>query len=73
MRHFRYLANESLEFLQLKYIVLSFRVQELQTLLTFAGVNRNGKKMDLQSRALDLLKTRLDDVKNKVREIYRQA
>lgn len=57
----------------LQNFVLYFRVQELQTLLTFANCNRVGKKIDLQSRALELLKTRLNDVKDKVREIYDAA
>lgn len=53
--------------------MLYFRVQELQTLLTYANVNRVGKKIELQTRALELLKTRLNDVKDKVREIYEAA
>lgn len=53
--------------------MLYFRVQELQTLLTYANCNRDGKKIELQTRALELLKTRLDEVKEKVREIYDAA
>lgn len=65
--------EKSLTTLFLQNFVLYFRVQELQTLLTYANCNRVGKKIDLQSRALDLLKTRLNDVKDKVREIYEAA
>uniref|UniRef100_A0A336M5L0 CSON004391 protein n=1 Tax=Culicoides sonorensis TaxID=179676 RepID=A0A336M5L0_CULSO len=73
MRRTRGQQNQSAEFLELKNCVLYFRVQELQTLLTYANCNRIGKKIELQTRALELLKTRLDDVKGKVREIYEAA
>ncbi|XP_063700480.1 E3 SUMO-protein ligase PIAS2-like isoform X2 [Culicoides brevitarsis] len=73
MRRTRGQQNQSPEFLELKNFVLYFRVQELQILLQYANINRVGKKIDLQSRALDLLKTRMNDVKDKVREIYEAA
>lgn len=54
-------------------MVAFFRVSELQTLLAHANVNKLGKKIDLQNRAFDLLKTSLPELKDKVREIYKAA
>ncbi|RWS23058.1 E3 SUMO-protein ligase PIAS2-like protein [Leptotrombidium deliense] len=52
---------------------MSFRVTELQMLLTFAGKNRNGKKNELQTRALELLKRGqlTVSIQNKIQELYK--
>ncbi|XP_059474591.1 E3 SUMO-protein ligase PIAS2 isoform X2 [Neocloeon triangulifer] len=56
----------------LKSMILSFRVSELQTLLQHAGKNRSGRKCDLQHRALDLLKSRnVSHYQKKIKELYR--
>ncbi|CAB3379828.1 Hypothetical predicted protein [Cloeon dipterum] len=55
----------------LKSMILSFRVSELQTLLQHAGKNRSGRKCDLQHRALDLLKSRnASHYQKKIQELY---
>ncbi|XP_043277598.1 E3 SUMO-protein ligase PIAS4 isoform X2 [Venturia canescens] len=52
-------------------MVLSFRVSELQMLLGFAGRNKSGRKNELQSRALELLRLRSHPVQLKIRELYK--
>ncbi|XP_034941887.1 E3 SUMO-protein ligase PIAS2 isoform X2 [Chelonus insularis] len=52
-------------------MVLSFRVSELQMLLGFAGRNKSGRKNELQTRALELLKLRSHPVQLKIRELYK--
>lgn len=52
-------------------MVLTFRVSELQVLLGFAGRNKSGRKDQLQSRALDLLKLRSAPIHMKIRELYK--
>ncbi|XP_065342228.1 E3 SUMO-protein ligase PIAS2 isoform X2 [Cloeon dipterum] len=55
----------------LKSMILSFRVSELQTLLQHAGKNRSGRKCDLQHRALELLKSRnASHYQKKIQELY---
>ncbi|GFS72398.1 hypothetical protein NPIL_505771 [Nephila pilipes] len=51
-------------------MVRGFRVSDLQSLLTYAGRNKGGKKYDLQNRALDLIKLRSAAVDVKIREIH---
>ncbi|XP_058802189.1 E3 SUMO-protein ligase PIAS3 isoform X2 [Phymastichus coffea] len=52
-------------------MVLSFRVSELQMLLGFAGRNKSGRKNELQTRALELLRLRSHPVELKIRELYK--
>ncbi|XP_046752380.1 E3 SUMO-protein ligase PIAS2 isoform X1 [Diprion similis] len=52
-------------------MVLSFRVSELQMLLGFAGRNKSGRKNELQTRALELLRLRSHPVQLKIRDLYR--
>ena len=40
-------------------------------LLGFAGHNKNGKKHELQSRALELVKIRSTPIQNKIRELHK--
>ncbi|XP_066594390.1 E3 SUMO-protein ligase PIAS1 [Prorops nasuta] len=56
---------------ELENMVLSFRVSELQMLLGFAGRNKSGRKTELQTRALELLRIRSHPVQLKIRELYK--
>ncbi|KAH0954009.1 hypothetical protein HN011_006877 [Eciton burchellii] len=57
---------------ELENMVLSFRVSELQMLLGFAGRNKSGRKNELQSRALELLRLRSHPaVRLKIHELYK--
>ncbi|XP_041372935.1 E3 SUMO-protein ligase PIAS2-like isoform X3 [Gigantopelta aegis] len=57
----------------LKHMVMSFRVSELQVLLGFAGRNKSGRKQELLQRALQLVqKGTTMPVQIKIRELYRQ-
>ncbi|KAG7202859.1 hypothetical protein KM043_010009 [Ampulex compressa] len=56
---------------ELENMVLSFRVSELQMLLGFAGRNKSGRKNELQTRALELLRLRSHPVQLKIRELYK--
>ncbi|CAB4069518.1 unnamed protein product [Lepeophtheirus salmonis] len=57
----------------LKHMILTFRVSELQMLLGFAGRNKNGKKHELQGRALELVKIRSSPMQAKIRELYKAS
>nr|XP_044998906.1 E3 SUMO-protein ligase PIAS2 isoform X7 [Jaculus jaculus] len=58
---------------ELRNMVSSFRVSELQVLLGFAGRNKSGRKHDLLMRALHLLKSGCSPaVQIKIRELYRR-
>jgi len=57
----------------LRQMILSFRVNDLQVLLSFAGKNRQGRKEELLSRALDLVKLRSVPLQAKIREIYKAS
>ncbi|KAF8782165.1 E3 SUMO-protein ligase PIAS1 like protein [Argiope bruennichi] len=61
------MANADVE---LSKMIRAFRVSDLQSLLSYAGRNKGGKKYDLQNRALDLLKLRSSAIEMKIREIY---
>jgi hypothetical protein len=56
---------------ELKNMVMTFRVSELQMLLGFAGRNKTGRKTDLQARALELIRIRSTTIPAKIRELYR--
>ncbi|KAM6230159.1 E3 SUMO-protein ligase PIAS2 isoform 1-T1 [Porphyrio hochstetteri] len=61
------------DFEELRNMVSSFRVSELQVLLGFAGRNKSGRKHDLLMRALQLLKSGCSPaVQIKIRELYRR-
>nr|XP_033790841.1 E3 SUMO-protein ligase PIAS2 isoform X2 [Geotrypetes seraphini] len=61
------------DFEELRNMVSSFRVSELQVLLGFAGRNKSGRKHDLVMRALHLLKSGCSPaVQIKIRELYRR-
>ncbi|CAH1796045.1 unnamed protein product, partial [Owenia fusiformis] len=58
---------------ELKHMVMSFRVSELQVLLGFAGRNKTGKKQELLQRALQLVQKGCSTpVQIKIRELYRR-
>jgi hypothetical protein len=48
----------------------SFRCQDLANLLAYAGQSKNGKKMELYDRCLNILKKGNANVQLKIREIY---
>jgi len=52
-----------------KSMVSSFRMAELQSLMVFAGKSKAGKKSDLQSRAVDLVKLNSSDINLKIIEL----
>ncbi|XP_018906959.1 E3 SUMO-protein ligase PIAS2 isoform X2 [Bemisia tabaci] len=56
---------------ELRSMLMSFRVSELQMLLGYAGGNKTGRKTELQARAIELLKTRSTPVLLKIRELYK--
>ena len=52
---------------------MSFRVSELQVLLGFAGRNKSGRKHELLTKALQLLKSGCSPaVQMKIKELYRR-
>lgn len=57
----------------LREMILTLRVPELQLLLGFAGRNKQGKKNELQSRALDLVKIRSTPLQAKIRELHKAS
>ncbi|XP_048737582.2 E3 SUMO-protein ligase PIAS2-like isoform X3 [Ostrea edulis] len=58
---------------ELKHMVMSFRVSELQVLLGYAGRNKTGRKTELLSRALQLLQKGCSvPIQIKIRELYNQ-
>ncbi|KFM61605.1 E3 SUMO-protein ligase PIAS1, partial [Stegodyphus mimosarum] len=56
--------------LELQKMVRGFRVSDLQSLLSYAGRNKGGKKYDLQNRALDLIKLHSASIDMKIRELH---
>ncbi|XP_029634642.1 E3 SUMO-protein ligase PIAS2 isoform X3 [Octopus sinensis] len=57
----------------LKHMIMSFRVSELQVLLGFAGKSKSGRKQELLQRALGLVSRVCSiPVQIKIRELYRQ-
>ncbi|XP_041691896.2 E3 SUMO-protein ligase PIAS2 isoform X1 [Coregonus clupeaformis] len=62
------------EFEELRSMVSSFRVSELQVLLGFAGRNKSGRKHELLLRVLHLLKNASCSpaVQIKIKELYRR-
>jgi hypothetical protein len=60
---------------ELKNMLLTFRVSELQMLLGYAGQNKTGRKTELQARAIELLKNKsiphLAQIHAKIRELYK--
>ncbi|XP_056401813.1 E3 SUMO-protein ligase PIAS3 isoform X2 [Hyla sarda] len=61
------------ELAELKHMVMSFRVSELQVLLGFAGRNKCGRKHELLSKALHLVKSGGNlTLLMKIKELYRR-
>ncbi|KAJ1210896.1 hypothetical protein NDU88_006258 [Pleurodeles waltl] len=61
------------DFSELRNMVSSFRVSELQVLLGYAGRNKSGRKHELLVRALHLLKSGCSPaVQIKIKELYRR-
>lgn len=56
---------------ELRSMLVTFRVSELQMLLGFAGRNKSGRKNELQQRALELLKVRSHPIQQKIRDLYK--
>nr|CAD7398244.1 unnamed protein product [Timema cristinae] len=52
-------------------MILSFSVSQLQALLDYAGRNKSGRKTELQSRAVDLLKLHSTPVNMKIKALYK--
>ncbi|KAK6317677.1 hypothetical protein J4Q44_G00109680 [Coregonus suidteri] len=58
---------------ELKQMVMSLRVSELQVLLGYAGRNKHGRKHELLTKALHLLKAGCSPaIQMKVKELYRR-
>uniref|UniRef100_A0A3B4A5N4 Uncharacterized protein n=1 Tax=Periophthalmus magnuspinnatus TaxID=409849 RepID=A0A3B4A5N4_9GOBI len=58
---------------ELKQMVMSLRVSELQVLLGYAGRNKHGRKHELLTKALHLLKAGCSAaVQMKIKELYRR-
>lgn len=58
---------------QLKHMVLCFRVSELQVLLGFSGRNKSGRKHELLTKVLYMLRTGCSPgVQMKIKELYRR-
>uniref|UniRef100_A0A3P9LKN6 Protein inhibitor of activated STAT, 1a n=1 Tax=Oryzias latipes TaxID=8090 RepID=A0A3P9LKN6_ORYLA len=58
---------------ELKQMVMSLRVSELQVLLGYAGRNKHGRKHELLTKALHLLKSGCSPaVHMKIKELYRR-
>ncbi|GLH13701.1 E3 SUMO-protein ligase PIAS1 [Gryllus bimaculatus] len=55
---------------ELECIVMSFRVPELQALMSFAGYQKTGVKKDLQAKAIELVRLRSPRIAIKVKQIY---
>lgn len=60
-------------FVSFKQMVMSLRVSELQVLLGYAGRNKHGRKHELLTKALHLLKAGCSPaVQMKIKELYRR-
>ncbi|XP_062897879.1 E3 SUMO-protein ligase PIAS3-like isoform X2 [Mobula hypostoma] len=58
---------------ELKHMVMSFRVSELQVLLGFSGRNKSGRKHELLTKVLHMLKTGCSPaVQMKIKDLYRR-
>ncbi|XP_041965969.1 E3 SUMO-protein ligase PIAS1 isoform X1 [Alosa pseudoharengus] len=58
---------------ELKQMVMSLRVSELQVLLGYAGRNKHGRKHELLTKALHLLKAGVSPaIQLKIKELYRR-
>ncbi|XKL59413.1 hypothetical protein PGB90_000429 [Kerria lacca] len=58
---------------ELENMILQFKVSDLQLLLGFAGQNKNGRKQELQKRALNLINYKMSiPLEMKIRHIYRE-
>ncbi|KAK4292219.1 hypothetical protein Pmani_034994 [Petrolisthes manimaculis] len=50
---------------------MTFRVSELQMLLGYAGKNKTGRKNELQSRAIEIVRLRNPAIQAKIKELYK--
>lgn len=67
------MCNKMAESAELKQMVMSLRVSELQVLLGYAGRNKHGRKHELLTKALHLLKAGCSPaVQMKIKELYRR-
>ncbi|XP_021340261.1 E3 SUMO-protein ligase PIAS2-like isoform X7 [Mizuhopecten yessoensis] len=58
---------------ELKHMVMSFRVSELQVLLGYAGRNKTGRKQELLQRAIQLVQKGASvPIQIKIRELYKR-
>uniref|UniRef100_UPI00398E79C6 E3 SUMO-protein ligase PIAS3-like n=1 Tax=Pristiophorus japonicus TaxID=55135 RepID=UPI00398E79C6 len=58
---------------EIKHMVMSFRVSELQVLLGFSGRNKTGRKHELLTKVLHMLKSGCSPaVQMKIKELYRR-
>lgn len=57
------------EYELVRSMVLNFRLSELQNFLVFAGQSRFGRKSELQTRALELIRDNPHEYSNKVKEL----
>ncbi|XP_067878929.1 E3 SUMO-protein ligase PIAS3-like [Heterodontus francisci] len=58
---------------ELRHMVMSFRVSELQVLLGFSGRNKTGRKHELLTKVLHMLKSGCSPaVQMKIKELYRR-
>ncbi|KAK7083252.1 E3 SUMO-protein ligase pias1 [Halocaridina rubra] len=56
---------------QLRRMVMTFRVSELQMLLGYAGKNKTGRKNELQSRAIEIVRLRNPAIQAKIKDLYK--
>ncbi|XP_071516827.1 E3 SUMO-protein ligase PIAS4-like isoform X8 [Panulirus ornatus] len=57
--------------LRVTRMVMTFRVSELQMLLGYAGKNKTGRKNELQSRAIEIVRLRNPAIQAKIKELYK--
>eukprot|EP00092_Neocalanus_flemingeri_P000443 GFUD01000472.1.p1 GENE.GFUD01000472.1~~GFUD01000472.1.p1 ORF type:complete len:513 (-),score=171.21 GFUD01000472.1:902-2377(-) len=54
---------------KLRNMVLAFRMSELQSLMVFSGKSKAGKKTDLQTRAVELVRIDSSDINIKIKDL----
>ncbi|XP_035699029.1 E3 SUMO-protein ligase PIAS2-like isoform X3 [Branchiostoma floridae] len=67
------MADGEMDAAELKHMIMTFRVSELQVLLGYAGRNKSGRKQDLMTRALSLVRNGCSlPIQLKIKELYRR-
>ncbi|CAH1253303.1 E3 SUMO-protein ligase PIAS3-like isoform X3 [Branchiostoma lanceolatum] len=67
------MADGEMDAAELKHMIMTFRVSELQVLLGYAGRNKSGRKQDLMTRALGLVRNGCSlPIQLKIKELYRR-